>query len=201
MAVKTYHVDVTFTEHMLGTVTKNKDVYADYIASKAPEGTKTDDEIETVQEMEEKGWTGFHMDEKGNPLIYDYTWKGFFKESASFMKRVGDTRSAKLTAFKKIIDGLVFVGPRRIPLIIPEGETMGVLERPLRAQTAQGERVALARSDTVPPGTKCSFEVRVLGDTVTEDILREWLDYGALHGFGQWRNGGWGVFSYTLTAK
>ena len=37
------------------------------------------------------------------------------------------------------------------------------LERPLRAQTAQGERVALARSDTCPPGTSLEFNLWIIG--------------------------------------
>ncbi len=114
------------------------------------------------------------------------------------LRRASGTRSSKVTAYKKVIDGLVFVTPRKIPLVLPEGAEMGVLERPLRAQTARGERVALARSDTCPPGTTLEFTVTVLGK-VTKVLLSEWLDYGALRGLGQWRNGGYGRFEYELT--
>jgi len=31
-----------------------------------------------------------------------------------------------------------------------------------------------------------------------ETALREWLDYGKLKGFGQWRNSGKGRFSYEI---
>jgi hypothetical protein len=194
-----YHVVLTFTEEVLGTVTKDKAVYASYIQSKAPPDQSTDDELETVEEIEQRGWTGFHM-EGGQPLLYDYAIKGFFKDAVSMLKRVdvGDPPlSKKLTAHKKIIDGLVFVRPRRIPLLLPDGVGLGVNERPLRAQTAQGERVALARSDTCPPGTVCAFDVQVLGQ-VTQEMLTEWLEYGALHGLGQWRSGGHGTFDFTV---
>lgn len=188
----TYRVTLTFTEEMLGTVTKDKTVYASYIASKAPPDQNTDDEIETVQEIEQRGWTGFHVDD-GVPVVYDYTVKGYLKDAIGFLKRAdGDLKVKKLTAHKKIVDGLVFVKPRRIPLVLPPGQGLGVNERPLRAQTAQGERVALARSDTVPAGTTATFTVQILGQ-VTQEMLEEAFGYAELHGMGQWRSAGFGT--------
>lgn len=80
----------------------------------------------------------------------------------------------------------------------PNGGELGVLERPLRAATAQGERVTLARSDTVPAGSTLVFTINVLGGSISEELLREWLDYGENRGLGQWRNAGYGRFGYTL---
>ena len=113
------------------------------------------------------------------------------------LKRASDTQSANLTAFRKIIDGMIFVEPRQIPLVLPNGNGLGVLERPLRGQTAQGERVSLARSDTCPAGTIMEFDIVVLGG-VTEKVIEEWLSYGRLRGLGQWRNGGYGSFQYEM---
>ncbi len=129
--------------------------------------------------------------------MYDYCIKGLFKSACYQMRSVDGSVSAKLTAYKKRIDGLVFVYPRRIRLVLPEGKKMGVLERPLRAQTAQGERVALARSDSCPAGTMMTFEIEVLGG-IGEGLLREWLDYGRYMGLGQWRSGGYGRFTYEI---
>lgn len=187
-----YTVTLTFTSPLLGTVPKNREIYADYIASKAKD---SDDELETVEQAETKGWTGFHLVD-GQPILYDYVIRGFLKSACGALRRVSDTKSSKVRAYKKIIDGLVFAKPRRIPLNL-SGE-LGVLERPLRAQTAQGERIALARSDTAPPGTTMEFTLEVLG-VVSEGLLREWFDYGKLLGFGAWRSGGWGRFTYELT--
>ena len=53
-------------------------------------------------------------------------------------KKKAVNESGKLTAYKKIIDGLIFVGPRQIPLIL-SGE-MTECQRPLRAQTARRTR-------------------------------------------------------------
>jgi hypothetical protein len=191
-----YQVEFTFTEPLLGTVPKDPEVYEKYIAGIAAlTDEQIAEELETVQSVEEKGWTGFHMLD-GKPMLYDYVIKGFFKDACGMLRRASDTRSSKLKAYKKVIDGLIFVWPRRIPLNLNGGE-MSVLERPLRASTAQGERVALARSDTCPEGTKMDVTIQVLG-VVSEALLREWFDYGELRGLGQWRNASWGRFTYTM---
>lgn len=69
-------------------------------------------------------------------------------------------------------------------------------QRPLRAQTAQGERVSLVNSEEIPAGRTCEFDVILLDDS-HEKVVREWLDYGILRGIGQWRNSGKGRFTYT----
>ena len=189
-----YRVTVTFTEPLLGTAPLNRQLYTDYIADSAPSPEAVEEEVMTIDEAMEKGTTGFHRLD-GQPIIYDYVVKGFFKDAAGMLRRVKGTNSSKVTAYKKIIDGLMFVKPRQIPLTVV-GE-LSILERPLRAQTAQGERVALSRSEMVAAGSSMEFSVWIL-DGITEATLREWLDYGALRGFGQWRNGGYGSFTYTM---
>ena len=114
------------------------------------------------------------------------------------LSRAPGTQSGEVKAFRKIIDGLVFVRPRKIILEV-KGELFR-LERPLRAQTAQGERVALARSDAAPAGSRIVFDVEMLGG-ISEVVLAEWFDYGVHRGLGQWRNGGYGQFEYTMEKK
>lgn len=190
-----YKVSLVFTEPLLGSVPKDPDVYAAHVMSKAAlTDEQIAEELASVQHVEEKGWTGFHSDEKGL-FLYDYVVKGFLKDAAGMLRRATGTKSSKLSAYKKIIDGLVFAEPRKI--YIDVAGPLDVLERPLRAQTAQGERVALARSDCVPAGSGVSFDLIVMGQ-VSEALLREWLDYGRYRGLGQWRNGGYGAFEYTL---
>lgn len=195
----TYTVTLTFTEPLLGTVPKDPEVYRTFIQGRAADlgDDAAAEELASVESTEEKGWTGFHQ-ANGGPILYDYAVKGFLKEACGALRRVPGTKSNKLTAYRKIIDGLVFVEPRQIPVNL-NGGGMGTLERPLRARTAQGERVALARSDSCPPGTTMTFTISVLG-VVTEAHLREWLDYGRLCGMGQWRSGGYGRFTYEIAA-
>ena len=80
-------------------------------------------------------------------------------------------------------------------LALPAGTGIGNCQRPLRASTPQGERVALASSETVPAGTKLRFDIVML-DPKLEGLVREWLDYGELRGLGQWRNAGKGSYSW-----
>lgn len=191
----TYTIKLTFTEPILGTITKDPEVYKNYIAGKAAlEDEAIAEELETVGKIEERGWTGFHQLD-GKPVLYDYVIKGFFKDACGMLRRASDTKSAKLKAYKRVIDGMVFVGPRRIAINV-NGE-MGVLERPLRAETAQGPRVTVTRSDTCPAGSTIEFDVTILGG-VPKSTLVEWLDYGKFRGLGQWRNGGYGSFTYEL---
>ncbi len=191
-----YAVKLTLTKEILGTVPKDPEIYGTHIAGHAAlTDEQLAEELATVEKVEEKGWTGFHMLD-GKPVLYDYVIKGFFKDACGMLRRCSGTRSAKLTAYRKVIDGLVFAEPRQIPLDL-NGSAMGTNERPLRANTPQGERVALARSDTCPEGTTIEFVVTVLG-AVPATLLREWFDYGELRGLGQWRNAGWGTFTYEM---
>lgn len=190
-----YTVTLTTTEPILGTAPLNKELYAEYIASRVND-TDVLDEIDSVPDAIEKGTTGFHRDSDGAPILYDYVIKGFFKDAAGMLRRVEGTKSSKLTSYKKVVDGLVFVRPRTIPIVT--GDEVGILERPLRAQTAQGERVALARSEMIATGATITFTLELLSDKL-EPSIREWLDYGASRGLGQWRNGGYGTFTYEMT--
>lgn len=191
-----YKVTLTFTEEVLGATPKEEEIYKTWIAGKAAlTDEQLAEELATVEKVEEKGWTGFHMLD-GQPLFQAYIVKGFFKDACGMLRRVKGSESSKVRAYKKIIDGLVFVNPKRIMLDL-HGGAMGICERPLRGQTARGERVTLARSDTCPVGTTMDFTVKIL-DQVSEALLREWLDYGELRGLRQWRNSGKGVFKYTM---
>jgi hypothetical protein len=188
-------VTVKLTEEMLGTKAANKDVFADFIASKAPDGDRRKEELDTAEHREESGTTVFHQ-QHGSIGIWDYQIKGFFKDACSAMNRFdADARNGleKLSAYKSKIDGCIFVTPRFIPITLPSGEKVGVCERPLRADTAQGPRVSVCRSETVPVGSSLTFEVYILAKEL-RPYVEEWLKYGQLRGLGQWRNSGKGRF-------
>lgn len=193
--MKTIKVRVTYTEELLGTASANPEVHSEFIASKAPDAPSREEEVAALgaEAVTEKSMTVFPRDGDGNPFTWDYQWKGFFKDSCGMLRRADGTKSKGLRAYKKEIDGLVFVTPRKVPLVLPDGACVGECQRPLRASTAQGERIALAHSETVPAGTTQEFEVTVLRDEL-EGYVHEWLDYGRLHGTGQWRNSGKGRF-------
>lgn len=192
-------VMAVFLEEVLGTASANPELHREFIASKGPDALSIEDEVAAIgaDEVANKGTTVFPRDEQGRPFLYDYQIKGFFKDACSMLRRAKGTKSAKLTAFKKVIDGMVFVDERQVPFEF-DGE-VGSCQRPLRAQTAQGERVALAESDSVPAGSVVEFTVTCL-DATHMELVREWLDYGRLRGIGQWRNSGKGRFSWEEVA-
>lgn len=191
--MKTMKIRITFTEPILGTSPSNKDVYRDYIGSKAPDASTIEDEVEAlgVDEVAEKSMTVFPRTADGVPFLYDYQIKGFFKDTCGGLKKVTSKLSSKIKAYKKEIDKLIFPFPREIPF--ENFGTIGECQRPLRAQTAQGERISLAMSEQIPAGATITFSVDMLSDD-HEDLLREWLDYGKYSGIGQWRNSGMGRF-------
>lgn len=193
---KILKVRVTMFEEILGTASANPDIHEEFIASKAPDAPSREEEVAAVgaDEVFEKGMTVFpRMD--GKPIAWDYQWKGFFKDACGCLRKIPGSACEKIKAYKKEIDGLIFVEPRAIPIRF-DGE-MGICQRPLRGQTAQGERIALASSESIPAGAVMEFEIRMLLPA-HEKAVREMLNYGQLRGFGQWRNSGKGRFTWEL---
>lgn len=190
-------VRLTFMESILGTSPANKDVYRDFIATKAPDANTVEDEVAAlgVEAVAEKGMTVFPRLDDGTPFFYDYQIKGYFKDTCGGLRRVKGTLSSGVKAYKQVIDKLIFPEPRTIPILF-DGE-MGVCQRPLRAQTMQGERVSLASSEEIPAGATIEFTIALLSDEHMK-LVREWLDYGKYSGIGQWRNSGRGRFKWEL---
>lgn len=189
---------ITFTEELLGTASNNPELHSEFIASKAPDAKSAEEEIASIgaEEYTEKSMTVFPRNRVGNPILYDYQIKGFFKDSCGAYRKVPGSKSSKVKAYKKEIDGLLFVEPRMIELKMPA--PMGECQRPLRAQTAQGERIALAHSETAPAGTYVDCEIVCLTKDMYE-LAIELLDYGKYRGIGQWRNSGKGRFVWEET--
>lgn len=193
--MKEMKVELTFEEKVLGTASGNPELHSEFIASKAPDAMSREEEVAAlgVEEVEKKDMTVFPRMEDGTPFLYDYQIKGFFKHACSMLRNVTGTESSKIKAYKKFIDGLVFVNERKIPVRF-EGE-VGNLQRPLRASTAQGERIALANSETCPEGSKITFTISMLKDDLMAAVI-EWLNYGKLNGIGAWHNSGCGRFTW-----
>ena len=194
--MKELKIRVTLEEEMLGTASARQNIHHEYIASKAPNAPSVKEEIEAIgeEQVERMAMTIFPRVD-GNPVMWDYQIKGLFKDACGMLRKVTGSESSKIKAFKKEIDGLIFVSPRAIPINV-NGE-IGNCQRPLRASTPQGERVALANSETVPAGSTMEFAVKCLSDSHVKAVM-EWLDYGTLRGRGQWRNSGKGRFSFEI---
>lgn len=193
MKTKSYMLKIVFTTPVLGSQ-PTKNVASEFLAKKAGMEEIPSDELETLPEVLERGTTVFHRSSKGKFLFYDYQFKGFLKEVGRLFNGLGEVK-----ALRSKIDNYVFVEPRQIPLHVPDGAELEYLERPLRAETAQGPRVTLARSEMLPVGTWFEIYLDVYTQVpITESMLREMLDYGQRKGIGQWRNGSYGRFRYDL---
>ena len=202
---KFYEVVLDLTEPVLGTVPKSKEIYKQYIQGKLREMVERGDngasgwpvthsqlqeELETVEEVEEKGWTGFHQVD-GRPMIYDYYVKSHLKDVALNLGYQLDVLN-----FRSKVENFVFVQPRKQFFEPHAGKELkrDVMERPLRATTMQGPRVTLARSDILE-NAAIRFRLEILKNKdVTEDLIIVLFQYGLRRGFGQGRTGGWGRY-------
>lgn len=193
--MKEFTVRITLTEEMLGMSPSDPNVYDTYVAGNAPSQEMMEEEMENFTPADEKGMTVFPKLEDGTPFIWDYQIKGLMKDACGMLRAVPGTKSAAMKAYKKTIDGRIFVSPRKIPIHVV-GE-MGTCQRPLRASTPQGERVALAKSETIPAGSWFECQIQCLVDSDVYSV-NEWLEYGKLRGLGQWRNSGAGRFLFDV---
>lgn len=199
-------VRITFTEALLGTLAGNKEIATEFIASKHPDGVQEDEAeaIENVEESLEKASTIFWQ-EDGKPFLWDYQFKGFFKSACEAMISMEahtqeELKKVRLTRYlyKKTIDKMIFVYPRKIFLQVPNNQKSKECERPLLGETMRGERVCLARSEELIAGTYVDIEILVLNEKRHKEYIAPWLDYGALMGMGQWRSSGKGRFKWEL---
>lgn len=143
------------------------------------------------------------------PYYYNYQIRGAFKDSCGLLARADkDTESGKLKAYKKVIDGGIFVFPRRIGINVPEtyldddGVTilnsfdengnLPILQRPIRTSGPSGERVAIAASEQIPAGSTMKFTIGMTSEKFKPAVI-EWLNYFSVHGISGWRNSGMGI--------
>ena len=142
------------------------------------------------------------------PFFWNYQIRGFFKDSCGLLSKGKYGESAELSAYKKVIDGNIFVTPRRIAMDLPDvyvddfgeiqeldPENLPILQRPLRISGPSGERTAIASSELIPAGTRIKFCINYTNAKMRSVII-EWLNYGSEHGLGAWRNSGRGSFRW-----
>lgn len=207
-------VRLTFTDSLLGGEPGSAALHEDYILTKIPEDQYTPEELEAIRaeeiealkEGDPKGKTVFYRNEDGEPCLKNNHIKGFFKSACEAMKSDPGTLSHKMTSYKKEIDKKIFVyedaenKTGRFIRIQNAGE-IGSCQRPLRAQTMQGERVAIADSEEIQAGAFIEFDVIMLPHTkkpIKPALIEEWLEYGEYNGIGQWRNSGHGTFTFEV---
>lgn len=214
MKTETMRVKLVFIDSLLGGEPGSTELHEDYIQTKIPDDQYTPEELKAIKDEEiaalmdgdQKGKTVFYRNEAGEPCLKNNHIKGFFKSACAALKPDKDNISSKITSYKKEIDTHIFVyadandkAQRFIP-IQNYGE-INSCQRPLRAQTMQGERVAIADSEEIRAGAFIEFDVVILKHDkkpLGVDLVKEWLDFGQFNGLGQWRNSGHGAFVYKV---
>lgn len=165
---------------------------------------------ETLAEQELRGVTVFFRDEEGMPCIGDHMIKGFLKASAEAIARTLPRKNGTVlnsaSYTESLINQHVTVSDEFVSfdqdIVKNEDGTPNFKQRSLRAMTAQGPRVSLAKSERVASGAKIKFDLMVLQNSgITEEVLRKLFSYGELSGIGQWRNARYGAFKFELTKK
>ena len=204
MDTKEFQVGLRFTTPLLGSVPLQKDIFVKYIQTKAREldPELAANEVESIQDVAQRGATGFFKDKDDKAFLFDYQVKGFLNEAAKVLKDTWPRKKkaemeegAFDTFIGAKVKNYVFVTPRQIPLMY-EGE-ITQNARPLRGMTAQGPRISLVTSDQVDNASiTFNLTVLTLSGLKTEHLV-ELLSFGKFQGLGGWRTGGWGRFEVT----
>lgn len=207
--MKRMHARLIFFAPILGTSPSDPDINTRFVVEKAKKKADfnvSDEKIaadndmienyrrkltedETIDDRIENGITVYLRDSEGRPCFAGYQIKGFFKEKCAALN-MSDFRET-LTAFRKKIDIGAFIEPD-YPVIHDAGD-IEVFQRPLRADTPQGQRVALSSSERIYPGAWTEFDIIYNNKELGNDI-RAWLNYGCVSGTAQWRSAGFGRF-------
>lgn len=154
--------------------------------------------------------TGFYRDpSNGFPIIKDYQFMGFFKNAGLVLK---DQEDVKLVAPASKVDKFLIVSPEWGTLYNAEGEVItkpdSILPRPLKAMTSQGPRTAVAISEQINTGWTTTITVTIIDNpgspkskALTMTTVRELLKYGQFSGLLQWRNAGYGRFTWEAVTE
>jgi hypothetical protein len=199
--------DITLVEPILGSQPSSQAVYREMIAARAPEPDEEGREEEAMLPPEETRTTVFLRDAAGHACLMDYQVMGFLKEAGNTLKELFEAatpggkpkKKPGITALRSKLQNFVSVYPRIISLgKAPDG----YYERPLQAMTMKGPRVCMARSEIIDPGVTIRIKIGLLPHPeVTWDLLEQLLEYGQFKGLGQFRNGGYGRFSFRRIAE
>ena len=156
--------------------------------------------------LDDKGVTCFFRHED-KPAIGSHMILGFLKAANSALSKTAYYRRGVVMrddAFTNSIINQHCSVPTEF--IIPDKDIVRdnsgmpfYLQRPILCSTPKGARTSLARSEQIPAGAKLNFTLQVLKNSpLTTEHLETLFSYGEMKGLGQWRNAGYGTFSFYL---
>lgn len=213
---------ITFTEDILGSWPADRELFTRFVAAKAPYPWSDEKDQDIIPDRTEAtGMTVFPQDKNGIHLM-NYHVKGFIKEAGNNLKGQLDIKNLRSKVDNYVFihpRRLYFHRPDGSLILEPDD----ILERPLRGETAMGPRVTLVASEMIKAPVWIEFEIELLPNGTYEeeaedkngkkkkvkraitdiknseinwDVIYELLEYGRLKGISQWRNGGWGSFTF-----
>jgi hypothetical protein len=141
----------------------------------------------------------FQRTPEGEPMLWDYQIHAFIKDAAASAARLKGGDPLGFSQVKRLIDGYVFVRPRRLVL---HAHKLGVYTRHF-CRTCAGGNPDLLKDiliETVPVGSWFEAEI-LLRKAQMEPLMTQWLDYGETIGLGQGRRHGKGQFAWEMLER
>lgn len=214
-------VKLTFTQRLLASSPNNPSILEDHlkaplesalkeeqeaIKKAADRSKKATEDLAEADEEYKKMITVFPTDDKGL-FLWNYQSRGFLKEQLFKLIELGDCPLSRWS-YKKAVDSFVLPHHRRNYYTRPDGSVItkpdGIFERPARVDTRQGERVCIVASEYIDPPAELIFGFTLLVTSnpknrlavIDHDMIVQCMVLGSAAGFGQWRSGGFGEFTW-----
>lgn len=201
----TRKIRLTGTTPILATYPAEKDLYTRFIASKC-ESDSPDEGEQTFEEREAQSLSIFPTDEDGSPIILGYQIKGYLKEAILNLSSQNGIKAGR-----KKVDNFVFIEPARIRFFRDGNaveKTDGRCERPLMSNVMGKEYTSIKSSEQILAPWEITFTIRLVENAATKtsknitwDAISDALDYGRNKGLLQWRNAGYGQFTWKEVAE
>jgi len=202
-----YTVTIRFTSRLMAGTPADPRILAallevkgrpDLLEEVKAELPQADDENGGAAEPEQIQKNVFKRDPEGRLMMEGYTWRAHFKDAAHVLAPMMKKVHA-LQAFRAKLADRLYVQDEHIliqqlgdpneqlddpsewsPLMQPSGEET----RGIRVQTPRGPRSAIKCAEFVEDA-RMIYTLQILNDgVITEGLLRECLEYGAVHGYG-----------------
>lgn len=209
-----YHVRLTFTGLLCGSVPQSKELVRPWLEARKPakkpaDGPSLDDieeeVLETIDDSEtvERITLGFQRDENGL-FVRGGTIKAHLKDCANQVKEIvrkSHFKDRDKIGLRAMVANKVYVYEYRVYLM-RGGEHIrqedGEREQPVHVVTPQGQRSALKIIRYVEMPT-IEFTLLVLADgAISEEVLKMILNYGSVHGYGGERGMGEGRYTWKI---
>ena len=221
--MKTVKVRITFTRECYGINPNNPAIRTEFEAQRAkkystsakkqkemleevlpkiPEEQEMFNLEENISDQIDKGTTVFARTKDGLPAMFDYQWKGFFKEKTKALRGLEDSVASTAANWTAGVEQYVWIGERIQAIHLPLDEngeqmTTWINERPIRIDDKGQVRTALASSEVVPEGSWLDLTIKCIKPGWMA-IVKECLDYGEIFGTGSRRSDGFGTFTYEI---